>query len=57
MAKFRYDNSIQELKAYFTSVIGWVTATFDFSTEKEMCGLPWGELYERSTRLPLIRMP
>lgn len=47
MAKFRYDNSIQELKAYFTSVIGWVTATFDFSPEKEMCGLPWGELYEK----------
>ena len=47
LAKHRYDKSIQELKAYFTSVIDWVTAIFDFAPEKEMCGLPWGELYER----------
>ena len=47
LAKHRYDTGIQELKAYFTSVIDWITATFDFAPEKEMCGQPWGELYER----------
>ena len=47
MAAHRYDNDITELKAYFTSVIDWITSVFDFSPEKEMCGLKWGELYER----------
>ena len=35
------------MKAYFTSVIDWVTGVFDFAPEKETCGLPWGELYEK----------
>ena len=47
LAQHRYDNSIQEMKAYFRSVIDWVTGVFDFAPEKEMCGLPWGELYEK----------
>ena len=47
MAIHRYDDNINELKAYFTSVIDWITSVFDFAPEKEMCGLKWGELYER----------
>ena len=47
MAAHRFDNDINELKAYFTSVIDWITSVFDFAPEKEMCGLKWGELYER----------
>jgi len=47
MAAHRFDDNINELKAYFTSVIDWITAVFDFNPEKEMCGLKWGELYER----------
>ena len=47
MAAHRYDNDITELKAYFTSVIDWITSVFDFNPEKEKCGLKWGELYER----------
>ncbi len=47
MAAHRYDDNINELRAYFTSVIDWVTAVFDFAPEREMCGLKWGSLYER----------
>ena len=47
MSAHRYDTDITELKAYFTSVIDWITSVFDFTPEKEMCGLKWGELYER----------
>ena len=47
LAQHRYDDSIKEMKAYFSSVIDWVTGVFDFAPEKEMCGLPWGELYEK----------
>lgn len=47
MAAHRYDDTIQEMKAYFTSVIDWITSVFDISPEKEMCGLKWGELYEK----------
>ena len=47
MAIHRYDDNIKELMAYFTSVIDWITAVFDFAPEKEMCGIKWGELYER----------
>lgn len=47
MSAHRYDTNIIELKAYFTSVIDWITSVFDFAPEKEMCGLKWGELYER----------
>lgn len=47
MAAHRNDDNIQELKAYFTSVIDWITSVFDFNPEKEMCGLKWGALYEK----------
>ena len=47
MAAHRYDSDITELKTYFTSVIDWITSVFEFTPEKEMCGLKWGELYER----------
>ena len=47
MAAHRSDNDITELKTYFTSVIDWITSVFEFTPEKEMCGLEWGELYER----------
>ena len=47
MSAHRYDTDIVELKSYFTSVIDWITSVFDFTPEKEMCGLKWGELYER----------
>lgn len=45
MSSHRYDNNISELKAYFTSVIDWVSALF-IDVEKEMSGLEWGRLYE-----------
>jgi len=47
MAAHRQDESIQEMKAYFTSVIDWITSVFDIAPEREMCGLKWGELYEK----------
>ena len=47
MAVHRQDDNIQEMKAYFTSVIDWITSVFDFVPEREMCGLKWGELYEK----------
>ena len=46
MSAHRNDMEIIELKTYFTSVIDWITSVFDFTPEKEMCGLKWGELYE-----------
>lgn len=46
MSLHRYDNNINELKIYFNSVIDWVSSVFTM-VEKEMCGLPWGELYEK----------
>lgn len=52
MAAHRSDTDIHELKAYFTSVIDWITAVFDFTPEREMCGLRWGELYERFHQKP-----
>ena len=45
MSAHRHDNDITELKSYFNSVIDWVDAVF-LDTEKEMCGLEWGRLYE-----------
>ena len=46
MAKHRKDDNINELQSYFDSVIDWADSLFD-CTEKEMCGLDWGDLYER----------
>jgi hypothetical protein len=46
MSRHRSDDNINELKAYFTSVIDWISSVFT-DVESEMRGLPWGELYER----------
>lgn len=46
MSKHRYDNSIDELKVYFTSVIDWISSVF-VDVENEMKGLEWGKLYEK----------
>ncbi len=45
MSRHRYDKNITELKAYFNSVIDWVSAVF-IDVESEMRGLEWGRLYE-----------
>ena len=45
MSRHRYDTNINELKAYFNSVIDWVSAVF-IDVESEMRGLEWGRLYE-----------
>lgn len=46
MSRHRYDNNINELKAYFISVIDWISGVFT-DVESEMRGLPWGDLYEK----------
>lgn len=46
MSRHRFDDNINELKAYFTSVIDWISSVFS-DVESEMRGLPWGELYEK----------
>ncbi len=46
MSLHRYDDNITELKTYFNTVIEWARSVFR-NIEKEMCGLSWGELYER----------
>jgi len=45
MATHRFDNSIVELKRYFTSVIDWASTVFS-DVKSEMRGLEWGRLYE-----------
>jgi len=45
MSKHRNDKNIREVKAYFSSVIDWVSAVFT-DVEDEMRGLEWGRLYE-----------
>lgn len=45
MSDHRYDNNINELKTYFTTVIDWVDGVFP-TIYPEMCGLEWGRLYE-----------
>lgn len=45
MSMHRHDVEITELEHYFRSVIDWVATTFTM-TDKEMCGIEWGRLYE-----------
>lgn len=45
MTDHRHSDSIVELKAYFTSVLDWVSTVFT-DVEKEMQGRDWGRLYE-----------
>lgn len=46
MSQHRYDDNINELKTYFTSVIDWASSVFTDVTN-EMRGLEWGRLYEQ----------
>ncbi len=45
MSRHRNDDNINELKAYFNSVIDWVSTVFS-DVLPEMRGLEWGRLYE-----------
>ena len=45
MSQHRYDININELKAYFNSVIDWVSTVF-IDVKSDMRGLDWGRLYE-----------
>lgn len=45
MSQHRYDDNINDLKNYFSSVIEWVSKVF-IAVESEMRGLEWGRLYE-----------
>lgn len=45
MSQRRFEDSIDELKAHFNSVIDWASNTFTM-VEREMQGLDWGKLYE-----------
>lgn len=51
MSQHRYDNNINELQTYFTSVIDWVSGTF-IDVESEMKGLEWGRLYDTYHNTP-----
>jgi len=51
MSEHRNSDNINELKTYFTTVIDWISGIFK-SVEKEMCGLKWGELYEKYGKKP-----
>ncbi len=51
MSLHRFDNNINELKTYFTSVIDWVSGVFK-DVESEMKGLKWGEFYETYRKQP-----
>ncbi len=46
MQEHRLDDNINELRMYFNDVISWIEQTFD-DVYPKMCGLDWGELYER----------
>ena len=51
MSLHRNDDNIREMETYFNSVIDWASGVFT-NIEKEMCGLPWGELYEKYHKNP-----
>lgn len=46
MNNHRWDNNISELCTHFNTVIAWIESVFN-KTYPEMCGLKWGELYDR----------
>jgi hypothetical protein len=46
MSSHRTEGNIDDLKAYFISVIDWASSVFS-DVEKEMKGLEWGRLYEQ----------
>ena len=45
MGRHRKDTDIDEIKAYFNSVIDWISAVFK-DVENEMRSIEWGRLYE-----------
>jgi len=51
MSSNRKETNINELKAYFNSVIDWVSTVF-IDVESEMRGLEWGRLYETYRKQP-----
>lgn len=51
MSMHRYDDNITELKTYFNSVINWISSVF-IDVDSKMCGLKWGDLYERYHSTP-----
>ena len=46
MSQHRNDTNINELQLYFNDVIAWIESVFP-DVYPQMCGLAWGELYER----------
>lgn len=46
MSKHRHDDNINELYEYQNKVINWAGTIF-MEIEKEMCGLPWDDFYEK----------
>lgn len=51
MSLHRYDDNINELKTYFTTVLDWISSVFK-DVENEMRGLEWGRLYETYKNQP-----
>ena len=51
MSGHRTAQSIDEVKTYFNSVMGWVSGVF-IGVESEMRGLDWGTLYETYHKQP-----
>jgi hypothetical protein len=49
MSLHRNDNNIKQIRAYFNSVIDWVSGVFT-DVENEMRGLEWGRLYEEYSK-------
>lgn len=51
MSSHRHDTGIGELKAYFNTVLDWVSTVF-IDVEREMQGCDWGKLYEQHRHQP-----
>lgn len=51
MSRHRNSNNIDEVKAYFNTVIDWASTVFN-EIYPEMRGLEWGRLYENFHRQP-----
>lgn len=51
MSKHRHDTNIDGVKTYFKTVIDWVEGVFK-AVENEMCGLEWGQFYEKYHKNP-----
>lgn len=51
MSSHRRDDNINELKAYFNTVIDWAAATF-LDIKSEMRGLDWDDLYRKYHNRP-----